>query len=150
MTLREQVLNAVEEVPSNKLSVLLHFARFLRDCPLSLGETEEPIGRPSDLWGIFAKDEDTPKSEKKDVEEEEEIDYVTEGFELLFESEYRKLLKAQQELQEMKKQAERRQGGWVKGKIWISDDSLEFVSDDEIKILEAIRNNKKEPQEVAV
>ena len=47
-----------------------------------------------------------------------------------------------------------RSGGWVKGEIWMSDDfndPMDFVSDDEMRVLEAMRNNKKEElQEAAV
>lgn len=48
----------------------------------------------------------------------------------------------------------RRSGGWVKGKIWMSDDfndPLEFVSPDEMRVLEAMRVGKRqELQEAAV
>ena len=43
-----------------------------------------------------------------------------------------------------------RQGGWVNGEIWISEDfndPLEFISESEIHVLDAMRESK---QEVAV
>ena len=43
-----------------------------------------------------------------------------------------------------------RQGGWVKGEIWMSEDfndPLEFVSDSEMRVLDAMREPR---QEVAV
>ena len=47
-----------------------------------------------------------------------------------------------------------RKGGWVKGKIWMSDDfndPLEFVAKDEMRVLEAVREIRKpEIQEAAV
>ena len=47
-----------------------------------------------------------------------------------------------------------RKGGWVKGQIWMSEDfndSLEFVSDKEMRVLEAVRESKRpELQEAAV
>ncbi len=39
-----------------------------------------------------------------------------------------------------------RQGGWVKGEIWMSDDfnePMDFVSEDEARVLEVMRENKK-------
>ncbi len=53
MTLREEAIHALEEVPDFKLSELIHYMRFLRDCPVSLGRPEKPRGRPRDLWGAF-------------------------------------------------------------------------------------------------
>ena len=44
-----------------------------------------------------------------------------------------------------------RQGGWVKGEIWMSDDfndPLEFVSEDEMLVLEAMRAHKLEQSEI--
>ena len=47
-----------------------------------------------------------------------------------------------------------RKGGWIKGQIWMSDDfndPLEFVSDREMRVLEAVRDTKSpELQEAAV
>ena len=47
-----------------------------------------------------------------------------------------------------------RHGEWVEGEIWMSDDfndPLEFVSPEEMKVLEAVRESKKqEIQEAAV
>ncbi len=53
MTLREEVLMNLEQIPENKLSVLLHFMRFLAECPVTLGMPEKPRGRPRDLYGIL-------------------------------------------------------------------------------------------------
>ena len=47
-----------------------------------------------------------------------------------------------------------RHGEWVKGEIWMSDDfndPLEFVSPEEMRVLETMRENKKSDlQEAAV
>ncbi len=43
-----------------------------------------------------------------------------------------------------------RHGGWVDGEIWMSDgfdDPLEFVSPEEMKVLEAMRADKKQELE---
>ena len=62
--------------------------------------------------------------------------------------------KAEEESKPDAEKKNRRSGGWVKGKIWMSDnfnDPLDFVSSDEMHVLEAMRENKKaELQEVAV
>ncbi|MBQ9574042.1 MAG: DUF2281 domain-containing protein [Synergistaceae bacterium] len=59
-----------------------------------------------------------------------------------------------EKLPEVKREKPYRSGGWVKGKIWMSDDfndPLEFVSESEMKILKAIREDKREElQEAAV
>ncbi len=86
MTLREEVIMNLEQIPENKLSVLLHFMHFLSECPITLGMPEKTKGRPRDLLGI------------------------------------------------------------LKGKVWVSDDfsdKLEYVSQDELKILEDMRAKKK-------
>lgn len=55
---------------------------------------------------------------------------------------------------EVRKEKQHRSGGWVKGEIWMSDDfgdPMEFVSPDEMRVLEAMRGNRQEKlQEVAV
>ena len=53
MTLREEIAMNLEQIPENKLSVLLHFERFLIECPVSLGMPEKPKGRPRDLIGAL-------------------------------------------------------------------------------------------------
>lgn len=95
MTLREEAAFELEHVPDFKLSELIHYMRFLRECPVNLGEPEKPRGRPRDLVGI------------------------------------------------------------LKGKIWVSDDcftdKLEYVSPEELKMLEELRAQKKvQLQEAAV
>ena len=95
MTLREEAMKAVEDVPECKLDALIQFARFLKESDFTVG---------------------MPESKPKDKP-------------------YRK-------------------GGWVKGEIWMSDDfddQLEFVSREELRVLEAIRESRKtELQEAAV
>ena len=86
MTLREEVLMNLEQIPENKLSILLHFMRFLAECPAAFGMQEKPQGKPRNLLGI------------------------------------------------------------LKGKVWMSDDfndKLEYVSKDELKMLEEMRAKKK-------
>ena len=86
MTLREEAIMNLEQIPDNKLSVLLHFMRFLEECPAMFGVQEKPKGKPRDLLGIF------------------------------------------------------------KGKAWMSDDfsdKLEYVSEDESRVLEEMRAKKK-------
>ncbi len=95
MTLREEALKAVEEVPEYKLEALIQFARFLKEADLTVGVPEsKPNSKP-----------------------------------------YRK-------------------GGWVKGEIWMSDDfddQFEFVSREEMRMIEALRESRKmELQEAAV
>ena len=88
MTLREEVLQAVEQVPAQKLPSLIDFARYLK-------------------------------------------------------SSY------EAELNEAKAVAEkkpRRHGGWIKGEVWMSDDfndPMDFVSEDEMRVLEIMRASKK-------
>ena len=89
MTLREEIMQNINEVPENSLTLLLQFVRFLKE---------------------EAKME---KLEKKTI----------------------------------------RHGGWVKGEIWMSDDfddPLEFVSADEMRVLEAMRENKRAELQEAV
>ena len=46
-----------------------------------------------------------------------------------------------------------RHGEWVKGEIWISDDfndPVEFVSPEEMRVLETMRKNKKDDLQEAV
>ncbi len=55
---------------------------------------------------------------------------------------------------EAKQDKQYRSGGWVKGEIWMSDDfddPMDFISPDEMRVLEAMRDSKREKlQEVAV
>lgn len=53
MTLREEALFELEQVPEFKLSELIHYMRFLRECPNSLGQPDKPRGRPRDLRGFL-------------------------------------------------------------------------------------------------
>ena len=53
MTLREEAMIALESVPDFKLSELIHYMRFLSECPVSLGQPDKPRGRPRDLYGIL-------------------------------------------------------------------------------------------------
>lgn len=88
MTLKEEALQAVEEVPEYKLDSLIQFARFLR---------------------------------------------------------------YEAQLEENNAKKPRRHGGWIKGEIWMSDDfndPMEFVSEDEARILEAVRTSKREAQQL--
>lgn len=87
MTLKEEVLMTLERVPDYKMSELLHFMRFLAECPVNLGRREKPKGKPRNLAGI------------------------------------------------------------LKDKVWVSDDcfidKLEYVSPEELKMLEEVRAKKK-------
>lgn len=53
MTLREEALLEFEQVPDFKLSELIHYMRFLRQCPVSLGKPDKPRGKPRNLWGAL-------------------------------------------------------------------------------------------------
>ena len=53
MTLREEAVIALESVPDFKLSELIHYMRFLSECPVKLGQPEKPRGRPRDLYGAL-------------------------------------------------------------------------------------------------
>ena len=53
MTLREEAVYALDNVPDYKLSELIHYMRFLAECPVTLGMPEKPRGRPRDLCGIL-------------------------------------------------------------------------------------------------
>lgn len=53
MTLREEALLALDNVPDFKLSELIHYMRFLSECPVSLGQPDKPRGRPRDLYGAL-------------------------------------------------------------------------------------------------
>ncbi len=86
MKLREEALMMLEQVPEYKMSELIHFMRFLTECPVNLGEQDKPIGKPRNMAGI------------------------------------------------------------LKGKIWMSDDfndKLEYVSKEELQMLEDFRAGKK-------
>lgn len=60
----------------------------------------------------------------------------------------------EEKMPEAKQDKQYRSGGWVEGEIWMSDDfndPMDFVSDDEMRVLEAMRESKREKlQEVAV
>ena len=99
MTLREEILHDIEDVPENSLQLLLQFVRFLRE------SRAVPVKR------------------------------------------------------EKKKRDKPRLLGVLEGQVWMSDDfddPLEFVSPEEMKVLEAMREakkseaNKTEEQEAAV
>ncbi len=49
MTLREEAVHALDAVPDFKLSELIHYMRFLSECPVALGQPEKPRGKPRDL-----------------------------------------------------------------------------------------------------
>ena len=86
MKLREEALMMLEQVPEYKMSELIHFMRFLAECPVDLGRQEKPKGSPCRLLGV------------------------------------------------------------LKGKVWMSDDfndKLEYVSPEEMKMLEEFRASKK-------
>ena len=53
MTLREEAVYALDNVPDYKLYELIHYMRFLAECPVTLGMPEKPRGRPRDLCGIL-------------------------------------------------------------------------------------------------
>ena len=53
MTLREEALFELEQVPDFKLSELIHYMRFLKECPNSLGQPDKPRGRPRNLLGAL-------------------------------------------------------------------------------------------------
>lgn len=53
MTLREEAALALETVPDFKLSELIHYMRFLSECPVSLGQPDKPRGKPRDLPGLL-------------------------------------------------------------------------------------------------
>ena len=53
MTLREEAQYALDAVPDFKLSELIHYMRFLSECPVALGQPEKPRGKPRDLWGAL-------------------------------------------------------------------------------------------------
>ena len=53
MTLREEAVLALDSVPDFKLSELIHYMRFLSECPMRLGQTDKPRGRPRDLYGAL-------------------------------------------------------------------------------------------------
>ena len=59
-----------------------------------------------------------------------------------------------EKIPEAKQDKPYRSGGWVEGEIWMSDDfndPMDFVSDDEMRVLGAMRDSKREKmQEVAV
>lgn len=93
MKLREEALMMLEQVPEYKMSELIHFMRFLTECPVNLGEQDKPKGKPRNMSGI------------------------------------------------------------LKGKIWMSDDfndKLEYVSKEELHMLEEFRAGKKAPVQEAI
>ena len=53
MTLREEAEHALEAVPDFKLSELIHYMRFLSECPVTLGKPEGKRGRPRDLPALL-------------------------------------------------------------------------------------------------
>ena len=53
MTLREEAVIALDSVPDFKLSELIHYMRFLSECPVSLGQPEKKKGRPKDLPALL-------------------------------------------------------------------------------------------------
>ncbi len=53
MTLREEALHALEGVPDFKLSELIHYMRFLSECPVNLGQPEKKRGRPRNLPALL-------------------------------------------------------------------------------------------------
>lgn len=53
MTLREEAVHALDGVPDYKLSELIHYMRFLSECPVRLGQPDKPRGRPRDLYGVL-------------------------------------------------------------------------------------------------
>lgn len=81
MTLREEAVIALESVPDFKLSELIHYMRFLSECPVSLGQPDKPRGKPRDLYGIL--------KDKIWV-----VDDFDEPMELVFASELQKLREA--------------------------------------------------------
>ena len=88
MTLREEVLQVIEQIPEQKLPSLIDFARYLK----SSYEAEHNEAKAA--------------AERKP----------------------------------------RRHGGWIKGEVWMSDDfndPMEFVSEDEMRVLEIMRASKK-------
>lgn len=81
MTLREEAVIALESVPDFKLSELIHYMRFLSECPVTLGQPDKPRGRPRDLPGLL----------KGKIKIADDFD---EPMELVFASELRKLREA--------------------------------------------------------
>lgn len=185
MTLREEAEHALEAVPDFKLSELIHYMRFLSECPVTLGKPEGKRGRPRDLWGALegkiwvADDFDesmelVPKSEIMELREAAGVHEaeLKEGQLMILRDEDLKILKnvpvgkwhevmdfarylidsaEKEKSPEIKNTKPYRSGGWVKGEIWLSDDfndPLEFVSDSEIRALNAMREGKI--QEAAV
>ena len=53
MTLREEAVFTLEQVPEFKLSELIHYMRFLCECPVNLGEAKKPRGKPRNLSGAL-------------------------------------------------------------------------------------------------
>lgn len=81
MTLREEAVIALESVPDFKLSELIHYMRFLSECPVTLGQPDKPRGRLRDLPGLL----------KGKIKVADDFD---EPMELVFASELRKLREA--------------------------------------------------------
>ena len=81
MTLREEAAFTLKKVPEVKLSELIHYMRFLCECPVSLGEAKKPSGKPRNLLGAL-------KGKIKVADDFEE------GFALIPESEYQALKEA--------------------------------------------------------
>ncbi len=53
MTLREEAAFTLQKVPDFKLSELIHYMRFLCECPVRLGEAKKPRGKPRRLLGAL-------------------------------------------------------------------------------------------------
>ena len=81
MTLREEAAFTLEQVPDFKLSELIHYMRFLCECPVRLGEAKTTRGKQRRLLGVL-------KGKIRVADDFEE------GFELISESEYRALKEA--------------------------------------------------------
>lgn len=94
MTLKEEILHCIDDVPERSMPLLLQFVRFLRESPA-----------------------------------------VTE------------------QLKEKKKRDRPRLLGVLKGQVWMSDDfndPMDFVSEDEQRVLEAMREVKRKVVQEAV
>ena len=81
MTLREEASFTLKQVPESKLSELVHYMRFLCECPINLGEAKKPRGKPRNLAGAL-------KGKIRVADDFEE------GFALIPESEYQALKEA--------------------------------------------------------
>ena len=53
MTLRKEAIHALDGVPDFRLPELIRYMRFLSECPVNLGNTGQPKGKPSDIIGIL-------------------------------------------------------------------------------------------------